>query len=55
MSIVGGLDIHRKQITFGCAAAHSMAWQKSAVSCGDRQSRYPGDRPAPRESTRTTA
>ncbi len=37
----------------GCAAAHSMHAARSLVSRGENGSSRPGERPAPRESTRT--
>src|SRR5256885_16847735 len=38
-----------------CAAAHSMQARRSKASRRDQTSRKPGERPAPRESTRTQA
>ena len=40
-------------VLHGCAAAHSMHSYRSWVSRGEKGSSRPGDRPAPRESTRT--
>src|SRR3954451_16571770 len=40
-------------VLHGCPAAHSIQAQRSTASRRDQTSRNPGERPAPRESTRT--